>query len=212
MKHRSDNVRYLTELALLVAIILVLKVTGLASVPVGPLVMTFSMIPIAIGAMLTGPLAGAILGMIYGFTSFYDAITGASIMTGIFFQLNPFSTFVLCVGTRTLVGLVTGWIFKLLKKIDRTHTVSYFITGLCAPLLNTFFFMGYIVVFFYNSEYVQSRVSDLGVSGPLMFVIATVGVQGLIEAVTGAVLGGGVGKTVAHALKRDNAPSKKKAE
>ncbi len=35
MKDKKSNVRNLTELALLVAIILVMKVTGLTSIPVG---------------------------------------------------------------------------------------------------------------------------------------------------------------------------------
>lgn len=200
---KKANVRYLTELALLVAIILVMKLTGLASIPVGPLVMTFTMVPIAIGAMLMGPLAGMVLGMVFGFTSYYDAVTGASVMTGTFFQLNPLSTFVLCVGVRMLVGAATGWVFRLVRRVDRTKTVSYFVGGLAAPLLNTLCFMGYIVLFFYGSEYVQGLVTSLGAANPFMFVVLMVGVQGLVEAVTGAVVGGGVAKGVAVALKRD---------
>ena len=203
MKRSNDKIRYLTELALLVAIILVMKLTGLASIPVGPLVMTFTMVPIAIGAMLMGPLAGGILGMVFGFTSYYDAVTGASLMTGVFFQLNPVSTFVLCVGMRILVGVLAGWLFRGLKQIDPTKTVSYFAVGLATPLLNTLLFMGYIVLFFYQSDFVQEKVAALGAANPFMFVILMVGVQGLVEAVTGAVVGGGVGKAVAHALKRD---------
>lgn len=203
MKNSNANVRYLTELALLVAIILVMKLTGLASIPVGPLVMTFTMVPIAIGAIIMGPLAGGVLGMIYGFTSYYDAVTGASLMTGIFFQLNPASTFVLCVVMRTLVGVLTGWLFRALRKVDPTKTICYFICGLAAPLLNTLLFMGYIVLFFYESDYIQERVAVLGAVNPLMFVVLSVGVQGLVEAVTGAVVGGGVAKAVGRALKRD---------
>ena len=63
--------------------------------------------------------------------------------------------------------------------------------------------MGYIVLFFYQSDFVQEKVVALGAANPFMFVILMVGVQGLVEAVTGAVVGGGVGKAVAHALKRD---------
>lgn len=203
MKRSNDKIRYLTELALLVAIILVMKLTGLASIPVGPLVMTFTMVPIAIGAMLMGPLAGGILGMVFGFTSYYDAVTGASLMTGVFFQLNPVSTFVLCVVMRVLVGLLAGWLFRGLKQIDPTKTVSYFAVGLATPLLNTLLFMGYIVLFFYQSDFVQEKAAALGAANPFMFVILMVGVQGLVEAVTGAIIGGGVGKAVAHALKRD---------
>lgn len=198
---KRENVLKLAQLALLVAIILVMKLTGISSIPVGPLNMTFTMVPIAIGAMLMGPVAGGVLGMIYGFTSFYDAVSGGSVMTGIFFQISPVHTFILCVGMRILVGVLTGLLFMGLKKIDKTDTVCYFAGGLAAPLLNTILFMGYIVLVFYQTDYVQERLVALGASGPLMFVVLSVGVQGLVEALTGLVIGGIVTKAVARALK-----------
>ena len=206
MEKKKFSTRYLAEAALFVGIILVMKITGLSSIPVGPLVMTFTMIPIAIGSMLLGPLAGTILGAFFGLTSLYDAITGKSAMTHFFFQESPFLTVLLCVGTRALVGAVTGWLFRLFSKVDRKHTWSYFAGGLLAPVLNTLFFMGFIVLVFYRSEFVQNLVSKLGASGPIMFVVLAVGVQGLVEAATGLVIGGAIAKGVAHALKRDRDP------
>jgi short subunit fatty acids transporter len=90
-----------------------------------------------------------------------------------------------------------------LKKIDKKKIFCYYVGGLMAPMLNTILFMGYIVLVFYKSEFVQNLVSNLGAVNPLMFVILLVGVQGLIEWGTGCVVGGSVAKGVAHALKRD---------
>ncbi len=196
------NVRYIAELGLFVGVILLMKITGLSSIPIGPLVMTFTMIPIAIGAMLLGPLAGTVLGAFYGLLSLYDAITGKSLMTAAFFQVSPFLTVLLCVGTRALVGLCMGWFFKLFQKLDRRRIWSYFAGGLLAPLLNTLFFMGFIVLVFYRTEYVQNLASKKGAVNPIMFVVLVVGVQGLIEWATGLVIGGAVAKGVAAALKR----------
>ena len=206
MEKKKFSTRYLSEVALFVGIILVMKITGLSSIPVGPLVMTFTMIPIAIGAMLLGPLAGTILGAFFGLTSLYDAVTGKSAMTHFFFQESPFLTVLLCVGTRALVGAATGWLFRLFSKTDRKHTWSYFAGGLLAPVLNTLFFMGFIVLVFYRSEFVQNLVSKLGASGPITFIVLLVGVQGLVEAATGLIIGGAIAKGVAHALKRDKDP------
>ncbi len=192
----------IAEYAIFIAIIFVMRVTGLSRIPVGPLVMTLTMVPIAIGAMLLGPLGGAILGAVFGFTSLYDAMIGASAMTGFFFQLSPVHTVILCVGTRILVGAVTGWLFLLLKKLDRRGIWCYFAGGLLAPMLNTLFFMSYIVLVFYQSDFVQKTVEKLGAASPLMFVILLVGVQGLVEWLTGCIVGGGVAKAVARALKR----------
>jgi hypothetical protein len=46
-------------------------------------------------------------------------------------------------------------------------------------------------------------VVKLGASGPLMLVVLMVGVQGLLEAAGGLVIGGAVTKAVAHAIKQD---------
>lgn len=197
------DARTIAQYAIFIAIILVMRITHLTSIPVGPLVMTLAMIPIAIGAMLLGPLGGAILGTVYGFTSLYDAMTGASAMTGVFFQLSPLLTIILCVVIRGFVGAATGWLFQLFKKLDRHRIWCYFAGGLAAPMLNTILFMGYIVLFFYQSDFVQKTVAKLGAANPLMFVILLVGVQGLVEWLTGCIVGGGVTKAVAHALKRD---------
>ena len=203
MQKQQSNTRRMAQLALFIAIIFVMRITGLTRIPIGPLYMTLSMIPIAIGAMLIGPAGGAVLGLVYGCTSLYDAITGASVMTGAFFQVSPVHTVLLCVGTRVLVGFLTGWLFRAVHRIDRTKTVSYFVGGLLAPVLNTVLFMGYIVLFFYRTEFVQNMVVKLGASGPLMLVVLMVGVQGLLEAAGGLVIGGAVTKAVAHAIKQD---------
>ncbi len=86
---KNTNTKTLTRVALLVAIELVMKLVGLGSVPVGPLYMSFLTLPIAVGAITMGPAVGALLGGVFGAVSFYDAITGASAMTGALFQVSP---------------------------------------------------------------------------------------------------------------------------
>ena len=197
------DARTIAQYAIFIAIILVMRITHLTSIPVGPLVMTLAMIPIAIGAMLLGPLGGAILGTVYGFTSLYDAMTGASAMTGVFFQLSPILTIILCVVIRGFVGAATGWLFQLFKKLDRHRIWCYFAGGLAAPMLNTILFMGYIVLVFYQTDFIQNLVAIKGAVNPLMFIILVVGIQGLVEWITGCIVSGAVTKAVARALKRD---------
>ena len=146
MNNKTTNVRYLAQLALLAAIEVVMKLMGLGSVPVGPLYMSFLTVPIAVGAMTMGPTAGAILGGVFGLVSMKDAITGASVMTGAFFQISPINTFVLCVVMRVLMGWCVGLLFRVLRRVDHKKSWSYFVGAMSAPLLNTIFFMGYIVL------------------------------------------------------------------
>ena len=200
MNNKTTNVRFLAQLGLLAAIEIVMKLIGLGSVPVGPLYMSFLTVPIAVGAMTLGPSAGAILGAVFGLVSFKDAMTGASAMTGVFFQISPVHTFILCVVMRAIMGFCVGLLFKALRFIDRKGGWSYFIGALSAPLLNTLFFMGYIVAVFYQTEYIQGLVSTKGASNPLMFVVLFVGVQGLIEAIVCCAAGGVITRAVSSFL------------
>ena len=200
MNNKTTTVRFLAQLGLLAAIEIVMKLIGLGSVPVGPLYMSFLTVPIAVGAMTLGPSAGAILGAVFGLVSFKDAMTGASAMTGVFFQISPVHTFILCVVMRAIMGFCVGLLFKALRFIDRKGGWSYFIGALSAPLLNTLFFMGYIVAVFYQTEYIQGLVSTKGASNPLMFVVLLVGVQGLIEAIVCCAAGGVITRAVSSFL------------
>ena len=198
---KNNDLRTLTRLALLVAIELVMKAIGLGSVPMGPLYMSFLTLPIAVGAITMGPVAGAVLGGVFGAVSFYDAITGASAMTGALFQVSPVKTFILCVRMRLLMGECLGLIFNGLSKLDKSRTWSYIVSAMSAPALNTLFFMGYIVLAFYNCDYVQNLVSVKGAANPLMFVVLLVGVQGVAEFLVSGILGGIVARAVHKFLK-----------
>ena len=63
MNKHTEKLNRMTQTALLIAVELVMKAIGLGSVPVGPLYMSFLTLPIAVGAMLLGPEAGALLGL-----------------------------------------------------------------------------------------------------------------------------------------------------
>ena len=60
------NTRFLVELAVLIAIELLLEVTGLGYLKTGPLEFTLMLVPVIVGAIVLGPLAGAILGGVFG--------------------------------------------------------------------------------------------------------------------------------------------------
>ena len=115
--------------------------------------------------------------------------------------INPFGTFVTTVVTRTLEGFLTGLIFKGLHSINGVKKFSYYIASLCCPLLNTLLFMSSLVLFFYNTDYVQAFVTALGAKNPLIFVVLFVGVQGLIEAGICFIVASVVSRALYAALK-----------
>lgn len=200
---RSKELVYLCKLSMLLAVMLLMKLLGLDNVQLTPFLKTsFLTVPIAVGSMLMGPLAGAILGAMFGAMSLFDAIRGVSVMTATFFSISPVHTVLLCLGTRMLMGFLTGVIFRAIQKIDKTRFVSYYVGGLLAPMLNTIFFMGYIVLFFYHTDYIQNLVAAKGAQNAFMFVVLLVGLQGTIEWLTGLLVSGTIGKSVSVALKR----------
>ncbi len=199
---KKNDIRTLTRLALLVAIELVMKAVGLGSVPVGPLYMSFLTLPIAVGAITMGPAAGAILGGVFGATSFIQALEGKSAMGSALFQVSPFGTFVVCFVARVLVGLCAGLIFKALcKALPKKEKLCCFLGGLAAPVLNTAFFMGFLVLIFYNCEYVQNLAGTLGATNAFMFIVLLVGVQAIFEWVICCLVAGAVSLPVRKYLK-----------
>ena len=57
------------------------------------------------------------------------------------------------------MGLCVGLVFNGLKRFDKPGTWSYIVSAMCAPGLNTLFFMGYIVLAFYGCDYIQNIVA-----------------------------------------------------
>lgn len=195
-KSKKPNVLFLTQLAILVAIELLMKVIGLGSVPVGPLYMSFLTVPIAVGAIVLGPAAGAVLGGVFGFVSFMDAVKGASIMTSSLLAVSPLNTFILCFGMRVLMGWCVGLLNRGVRRVCSKPIVPCFVTSLAAPVLNTIFFMGYIVLAFYQTQYIQGLVAAQGTTNPLAFVVVLVGIQGVIEAIVCSIAGTAIGSSV----------------
>ena len=179
---QTSGTRRLTQLALLAALLLVMNFTPLGYLQVGPLSMSLMSIPVAIGAMLMGPVDGAILGGVFGATSFLQAVQGTSAMGAALFAYSPVGSFVVCFVARVLVGLCCGLVYQGMRKIlPGKEKVCAAVGGFSAAFLNTVFFMGFLVLLFYSSPYVQGLVEALGVSNPLSFVVAVVGVQAIVE-------------------------------
>ena len=201
MKNRN-NTRWLTQLALLVAVLLVMNYTPLGYLQVGPLSMSLLTIPVAIGAMTLGPVAGAILGGVFGTTSFVSALRTPSVMSAAMLQASPVGTFITCFVARVLVGLCAGWVYIGIKKLLPKNTkLCCALGGLSAPVLNTVFFMGFLVLIFYNCDYVQNLANTLGAQNAFMFIVLLVGVQAIFEWVLCCVVAGAVSLPVRKYLK-----------
>ena len=160
---------------------------------------TFLTVPVAVGAMILGPVGGAICGLAFGITSFMQCF-GMGAFGTMLFSINPLGTAFVCIVPRILEGWLTGLIFKAIRQ--KMKNGAYLVASLACPFLNTLFFMSALVLIFYHTDYIQGFVTSLGVSNPFTFVLAFVGAQGLIEAVVCFILAGAISRALSAALHR----------
>lgn len=188
----SRRILLMSEIAILVAIILVLGLTpiGYMRLPFLPMIeITLITVPVIIGGIAMGPLAGAILGGLFGLTSFIQCF-GMSFFGAALLAVNPFFTFCLCFFPRLIMGWLTAIIFRAFKK---KNMVSFLVTSLSGAVLNTVLFTALLLVLFSNAPIITDMRGGMNV---LAFAVAFVGINGLIEAVVCALLGTFVGKAV----------------
>lgn len=194
---KNTKTKRMVQMAILVAIMLIFAFTPLGYFKAGAVEITFMIIPVAIGAIVLGPAAGAILGGVFGITSFIQCF-GMSPFGTFIFSLNPWICALMCIIPRVLCGYLSGLVFKALVKIDKTKIVSYFAASMSTAILNTVFFMLSIILFFWKNEAFISQMTGWGMPTDAVwpFLVAFVGVNGVIEAVVGFIIGGGIAKAV----------------
>ena len=186
----SNRSRRTTLLGLLTAILLVLSMTPLGYLNIGPLAISFNMIPVAVGAAALGPVGGAVLGAVFGMTSFMQClgIGGSSQMGVILFDINPLFAFIQRFVPRLVTGFLVGVIYKGVRKFAKAH-VAGCVAGFFAALLNTVLFMGALILLYGNTQYLADLIAGRNI---IVFVCTFVGVNAVAEmlastAVTGAL-------------------------
>ena len=191
------SIRNFVVLALLIAILLLMSMTPLGYLNIGPLAITLNVVPLAVAAVALGPAGGLICGCVFGLTSFLQClgIGGSSAMGVMLFSINPFLAFVQRFVPRALDGLLLGWIYRGLSKKAKPY-VACAITGFLSAFLNTLFFMTALLVLFGGTEYVQGLVAGRNL---LVFVCAFVGVNAVAEMAAATVLTGAIGAALGKA-------------
>ena len=143
----------MVELALMIAIIIIMSLTPLGYIRTPGLSITLLTVPVAVGAVLLGPTGGAICGLAFGLTSFYMALTGESAFSSMLLSISPIGTVVTCILPRVLEGWLSGLLFKVMYKGGVSRKFSYFCSKPCLP---AFKYIAFHVFFMYL--FLQYRV------------------------------------------------------
>ena len=206
MKSFKFDAKSMVLLGLLTALVAVFSFTPIGSIPIGPLVITLNVIPVAIAAISLGPVGGAIIGGVFGMFSFLQCF-GIGILSGmgaILVDINLPFAFIQRFIPRLLDGFLAGLIFQGVSRLTDVR-ISCFVTGFCTALMNTAFFMLSLVFLFGNTEYVQGLMKGKSV---IPFIISFVGSNALVEMIVCTIITGAVG-TALFASKLIKAPEKK---
>lgn len=168
----------LVMLSLLTAMVAVLaylggfiKIGGLASI-------SLTLIPVVIGAILYGELAGAWLGGVAGaiFLATPDAL--------FWFGLSIPGTIITVMVKGVLAGLCAGLVYKLLAKFNRY--VAVVVSAIVCPVVNTGIFLLGCLMFF--MDFVSTSAVESGMSLGMFFIIGFVGLNFVFELLTNIVL------------------------
>ncbi len=181
----------LVLLALLTALVAILsyfggfiKIGGLASI-------SLTLIPVVIGAVLCGPIAGAWLGGVSAVVFFMtvDAV--------FWFGLSIPGTVITVIIKGVAAGYLAGLVYKLLEKYNRY--VAICVSAVVAPVVNTGIFLIGCLVFFIDA--VQSMAAAEGMSIGGYLIIFFVGLNFVFELLVNVILSPAISRIIEIAEK-----------
>ena len=192
MNTKKHDTRFMVSVGLMAAIVIVLANTPLGMIQLPIVKATTVHIPVIIGAILLGPMAGAILGGVFGVCSLISNTMAPTLLS---FAFSPFMSTTgiigaikaiwVSVGCRILIGLAAGWLWRLFKKIRLNQIVALSITGFVGSMVNTVAVMGSIHLLF-AQQYAQAK--DVAVTAVWGLIMGTVTASGIPEAIAAAVI------------------------
>ena len=202
----------LVQLALLGALIVVLAFTPfIGYIPLGVTRATIVHIPVIIGSILLGPKMGAVLGGLFGLTSFINnSFISPNITSFTFTPLYSVGEFhgnvwslVICFVPRILVGVVPYYVYKfvmwLFKGRKGGETVSLALAGLSGALTNTLLVMN-LIYFCFGEQYATAK--EKAFEGFYWVILSVIGINGVPEAIVAAILTAAICKTLFKVQKK----------
>lgn len=149
---KKVNTKKLVATALMIAIIILLDVTGIGYINIGVLSLTLMCVPVVIGTLTLGLGPGLLLGAAFAVTSI------VKIPQNVFYSVL-FSGFVpmlkqilVCLIPRLLVPVTVHYSAKLMDHCTGHHLVRNGVASAVGPLTNSVFFLG----LFYLLHHVQA--------------------------------------------------------
>ena len=189
MKNISRKTVWMAQMAILIAVIVIMTLLNIGNIPIGPIVATIYQVPVIIGAVSLGVGSGAILGAVWGLLCFFLALSGQTtdIVALAVVQDNPFLYLMIALVPRVLTGVVPGLLYKGLDRVlkGRLRVVSYGVCGVIGSLTNTVFYLGALYLFIRETLAALYGI-EIGAVGAMVLGVAST--NGLMEAAVSCVI------------------------
>lgn len=202
MNQKKTDVRLLAQMALLVALELVLAFTPLGYIPLGFMNATTMHIPVILGACLLGPKMGGVLGAVFGVTSVIRATVTPNLTSFVFTPFYSFSpefsgnwtSLIVAIVPRVLIGVIAGLAFQFIMRVSHgKQAVALPVAGFIGSMVNTIGVMGLIYLLF-GEQYAVAGGQSFDLL--LKVIMGVVCINGVPEALIAAVLTLAVGKVL----------------
>lgn len=171
------GVRQITVIGMLSAISIMLGLSGFGFIPLPTAKATIMQIPVIIGAILEGPLVGAMIGLIFGLFSIAQSITTPNILSFAF--INP----LVSVLPRVLIGITTYYAYKW--TVSNRESVRIGLGAVVGSLTNTVGVLSMIYIL-YAAQFAAVRGIEMGAAIKVIWSIALV--NGIPEAIIAAAI------------------------
>lgn len=171
------GIQQITTIGMLSAISIVLGTTGTGFVQLPLIKGTIFHIPVIIGSILEGPLAGMVIGLIFGLFSIFQNLTAPSVLS--FALINP----LVSVLPRMLIGITSYYCYKL--KFGKSEPLRIGIGAAAGSLTNTVGVLGMIYLL-YAARFAQARGISASAAAKAIFGIALT--NGIAEAILAVII------------------------
>lgn len=193
MNQSRKKTKFLILLTMFCSIQVVLMLTPLGYIPLGPVRATTMHIPVILAGILLGVKGGAITGLVFGLSSvIINTITPTitSFVFTPFYSLGEyhgnFMSLVIAIGPRVLLGVLAAVIYHWFKnKNNKMRLLGSGVTALVCTLIHSILVLGMIYLFFGPSYAAAKGVEVSALFGLLLGIITT---NSVLEAILATLI------------------------
>lgn len=172
----NKKLRLMVITGLFMALIILMGLTPIGLLHVGPIYVTLLCIPVIVGTILLGTKVGLLLAVCFGSVSLFVGLRAPSPLEAPIMQANMIYLIVLCYFPRLMIPLMTALTHRYLFK-KRPEQLKLSIAAIVGSLTNTILYLGFVLLF-----YVLIGLDHVALLGTLGTIVLFAGIPEAIAA------------------------------